>query len=341
VRVDDFDYELPVELVAQEAIEPRHDARLLVTATMEDRTVADLPALLRPGDLLVVNRTRVRAARLLGTRAETGGAIEALLLRRVDDHRWEVLLRPSRRIRPGVELRFDRITGEVLSVPEEGVAVVGLAAEGADVDDLLPEVGTVPLPPYFHGELPNPERYQTVFAKDIGSAAAPTAGLHFTRPLLDRLAAAGIALAEVALDVGLDTFRPMTVDLVAEHRIHRERYEVPDETAVAIADTRRSGGRVVAVGTTVVRTLETAAGASGSVSPGEGWSELFIVPGHRFSVVDAMLTNFHAPRTTLVALFAAAIGPAWRDVYRTAVERRYRFLSFGDAMLVDPVGAVR
>ena len=186
--------------------------------------------------------------------------------------------------------------------------------------------------------LADPERYQTVFAKDIGSAAAPTAGLHFTRPLLDRLAAAGIGLAEVDLDVGLDTFRPMTVDVVAEHRIHRERYEVPDETAVSVADTRRSGGRVVAVGTTVVRTLETA-GASGRVSPGEGWSELFIVPGHRFTIVDAMLTNFHAPRTTLVALVAAAVGPAWRDVYRTAVERRYRFLSFGDAMLIDPVGA--
>jgi S-adenosylmethionine:tRNA ribosyltransferase-isomerase len=180
-----------------------------------------------------------------------------------------------------------------------------------------------------------------VFAKDIGSAAAPTAGLHFTRPLLDRLATAGIGLAEVDLDVGLDTFRPMSVDLVADHRIHRERYEVPDETAVAIADTRRTGGKVVAVGTTVVRTLETAADATGVVAPGEGWSELFSVPGHRFSVVDAMLTNFHAPRTTLVALVAAAIGPGWRDVYRTAVERRYRFLSFGDAMLIDPVGAAR
>ena len=338
MRVDDFDYELPVELVAQEAIEPRHDARLLVTATIEDRTVADLPALLSPGDLLVVNRTRVRAARLIGTRVDTGGTVEALLLRRVDPERWEVMLRPSRRIRPGVALRFDRITGEVLSMPDEGVAVVRLTAGNADVDDLLPEVGSLPLPPYFHGELADPERYQTVFAKDIGSAAAPTAGLHFTRPLLDRLAAAGIGLAEVDLDVGLDTFRPMTADLVAEHRIHRERYEVPDETAVSIADTRRSGGRVVAVGTTVVRTLETA-GASGGVSPGEGWSELFIVPGHHFAVVDAMLTNFHAPRTTLVALVAAAIGPAWRDVYRAAVERRYRFLSFGDAMLIDPVGA--
>jgi S-adenosylmethionine:tRNA ribosyltransferase-isomerase len=341
VRVDDFDYELPDDLVAQEAIEPRHDARLLVTATMEDRTVSDLPELLRAGDLLVVNRTRVRAARLTGTRVDTGGNVEALLLRRVDPERWDVMLRPSRRLRPGVTLRFDRITGEVLSTPDEGVAVVRLAADRGDVDDLLPEVGAVPLPPYFHGELPDPERYQTVFAKDIGSAAAPTAGLHFTRPLLDRLATAGIGLAEVDLDVGLDTFRPMTVDLVADHRIHRERYEVPDETAVAIAATRRSGGRVVAVGTTVVRTLETAADAAGVVAPGEGWSELFIVPGHRFSVVDAMLTNFHAPRTTLVALVAAAIGPGWRDVYRTAVERRYRFLSFGDAMLIDPVGAAR
>ncbi len=340
MRVADFDYQLPSALVAQEAIEPRHDARLLMAATLEDRLIADLPELLRPNDLVVVNRTRVRAARLVGERADSGGAVEMLLLRRLDGARWEALLRPARRLRPGLRLRFDRIDGEMLTAPVEGVATVSLVGSGGDVDDLLPEVGSVPLPPYFHGTLDHPDRYQTIFAKEVGSAAAPTAGLHFTRPLLDALASAGISMAEVVLDVGLDTFRPMTVDAVADHRIHRERYEIPGSTAAAIAAARESGNRVVAVGTTVVRTLESAA-VGDRVRPGEAWSDLFIVPGHHFAIVDAMLTNFHAPRTTLIALVAAALGPRWRQVYRTAVARRYRFLSFGDAMLIDPVGPPR
>lgn len=340
VRVADFDYQLPSALVAQEAIEPRHDARLLVAATLEDRLITDLPALLRSGDLVVVNRTRVRPARLVGERADSGGAVEVLLLRRVDGARWEALLRPARRLRPGVRLRFDRIDGEVLTAPVDGVATVSLVGAGRDVDDLLTEVGTVPLPPYFHGTLEHPDRYQTIFAREVGSAAAPTAGLHFTRTVLDALAVAGISLAEVVLDVGLDTFRPMTVDAVADHRIHRERYEIPEPTAAAIAATRESRGRVVAVGTTVVRALESAAVGDG-VRRGEAWSDLFIVPGHRFAVVDAMLTNFHALRTTLIALVAAALGPRWRQVYETAAARCYRFLSFGDAMLIDPVGPRR
>ncbi len=334
MRIDDFDYDLPSEAIAQAAIEPRDAARLIVARTLDDRRFDELPEILEQGDLLVVNRTRVRAARLRGTKAATGGSIELLLLRRLDDRRWEALIRPARRIRPGLELRFDGIEGEVLSPPVRGLVTVALQGADGDVDDLLPTRGEVPLPPYFAGTLGDPERYQTIFAKSLGSAAAPTAALHFTPRLLERLRDERIDIAEVELDVGLDTFRPMEGEVVADHRIHRESFVVPEAVAEAIATARTRGGRIVAVGTTVVRTLETAA-AGDNVVPGEGESGLFITPGYRFQVVDAMLTNFHAPRTTLIALVAAALGPQWRSVYSTALERGYRFLSFGDAMFID------
>lgn len=340
MRVSDFDYELPRDAIAQEAIEPRDAARLLVVSTLSDHRFSELPALLRPGDLLVVNRTRVRAARLKGRRADTGGAVELLLLRRIDAERWEALARPARRLRPGIRIEFGPIAGEVLSPPRDGSVTVRLATAGGDVEDVLPATGEIPLPPYFAGRLTDADRYQTIFAKTIGSAAAPTAALHFTSRVLEGLAERDIDVAEVDLEIGLDTFRPMIGETVADHVIHRERYIVPEDTVRRIDAVRRTGGRVVAVGTTVVRTLETAAGPSTSPVAGEGESDLFIVPGYEFRVVDALLTNFHAPRTTLVALVAAAIGPTWRDVYRTALERGYRFLSFGDAMLIDDVAAV-
>jgi S-adenosylmethionine:tRNA ribosyltransferase-isomerase len=339
MRVSDFDYELPREAIAQEAIEPRDAARLLVISTMGDHRFSELPALLRPGDLLVVNQTRVRAARLRGRRVDTGGTVELLLLRRIDAERWEALARPARRLRPGISLDFGAIVGEVASPPREGAISVRLTTTEGDVEDLLPTTGEVPLPPYFAGHLADDDRYQTIFAKTIGSAAAPTAALHFTPRVLEALAARNIGVAEVDLEIGLDTFRPMMGERVADHVIHRERYVIPEEAVRRIDATRREGGRVVAVGTTVVRTLETAADPSGSLRAGEGESDLFIVPGHEFRVVDALITNFHAPRTTLVALVAAAIGPTWRDVYRAALERGYRFLSFGDAMLIDRLGA--
>lgn len=337
MRVGELDYRLPDEAVAQAAIEPRDASRLLVTETMEDRLFSDLPELLAPGDLVVVNRTRVRAARLTGRRAPSGGRVEALLLRRVDTDRWEALLRPARRLHAGDLIELDGVTGRLLSDPVGGVATMGLTSESGDVDDLLPTIGSVPLPPYFRGELSDPERYQTMFAKTVGSAAAPTAGLHFTPSLVDRLAARGIAIAEVELEVGLDTFRPMTAERTEDHHIHRERYLVPDDAAERIAATHAAAGRIVAVGTTVVRTLETAAQAPGVVVPGAGESDLFIAPGHVFRVVDAIVTNFHAPRTTLIALVAAALGSRWRTVYDAALGRGYRFLSFGDAMLIDPM----
>ncbi len=340
MQVSEFDYGLPEAAIAQHAIEPRDAARLLVARNLEDRRFSDLPALLRPGDLLVVNRTRVRAARLRGIKPATGGTIELLLLRRIDAERWEALARPGRRLRPGVELEFGPITGEVCSMPQSGVVVVALHSAHGDVDDLLPSAGDVPLPPYFRGVLEDPERYQTIFAKSLGSAAAPTAALHFTPGLVERLGARGVRFCEVELDVGLDTFRPMTGATIADHDIHRERYTVPEAAAEQIAATRTGGGRIVAVGTTVVRTLETAADEDGHVSPGTGESELFIAPGYRFRTVDAMLTNFHAPRTTLIALVAAALGDEWRSVYGAALNRGYRFLSFGDAMFIDPVGPI-
>lgn len=334
MRIDEFDYDLPAEAIAQRAIEPRDASRLLIARTLYDHRFSDLPDVLDAGDLLVVNRTRVRAARLHGTKAETGGAIELLLVRRIDDRHWEALVRPARRIRAGTAIDFDGITGEVLTAPERGLVTVALEAADGDVDDVLPTRGEVPLPPYFAGSLADPERYQTVFAKAVGSAAAPTAALHFTPSLLGALGASGIGIAEVELEVGLDTFRPMDGELVEDHRIHRERYVIPEAAAADIAATRLRNGRIVAVGTTVVRTLET--GARGDrVVAGEGASDLFITPGYRFQVADAMLTNFHAPRTTLIALVAAALGPDWRNVYETALDRGYRFLSFGDAMFID------
>jgi S-adenosylmethionine:tRNA ribosyltransferase-isomerase len=330
----DFDYDLPDDAIAQAAIEPRDAARLLVTSSLADRTFRDLPELVGPDDLLVVNRTRVRPARLIGHKVPSGGVVELLLSKRIDAENWEALIRPARRIRVGQELVFSGIRGQIVSGPDRGVVTLALDAGSADVDDVLGSAGEVPLPPYFHGSLPTPERYQTVFAKSIGSAAAPTAGLHFTPRLLETLAAGGTDVVEIELDVGLDTFRPMEDGPLADRRIHRERFSVPPATVAAIQRARRAGGRVIAVGTTVVRALETVA-SSGDVEAGEGESELFIVPGYRLRAVDAVVTNFHAPRTTLLALIAALLGPGWRNIYEHARSAGYRFLSFGDAMFID------
>ena len=370
MRTTDFDYRLPEAAIAQTAIEPRDHSRLLDVRLDRDRRFADLPDMLEPGDLLVVNRTRVRAARLQGRRLDSGGAVEALLLRRLvpagggsedtegeatdwEATDWEALVRPARRLRPGIRIAFgprtddgptgeeptaEVLPGEILTDPVDGLVTLRLTGSAQDVEQAVAAHGAVPLPPYFHGALADPERYQTMFASTVGSAAAPTAGLHFTPALVARLTDAGIGIAEVELDVGLDTFRPMTVDEVGDHVIHRERFRIPEATAVAHRRTRRSGGRIVAVGTTVVRTLETAGNPDGTIEPGEGESSLFITPGYRFGAIDAMITNFHAPRTTLIALVAAAIGPQWRRVYESALQRDYRFLSFGDAMFISALG---
>ncbi len=335
VNTADFVYDLPEAAIAQSAVEPRDAARLLSADDLTDHRFRDLPGLLGPDDLLVVNRTRVRRARLRGHRESTGGRAEALLLRPEGDGRWEALVRPGRRLRAGERLRFGAITATILESRGEGEALLGLDTAGIPIDDALAQWGEVPLPPYFKGRLEDPERYQTVYAAGAGSAAAPTAGLHFTPEVLAAVGQRGVAVAAVDLDIGVDTFRPIAAARIEEHRMHRESYSVPVETAEAVAAARDRGGRVVAVGTTVVRALESAAPGPGEVRPGAASTALFITPGYAFRVVEALITNFHVPGSTLVVLVAAFMGERWREAYRVALERGYRFLSFGDAMLAS------
>jgi len=327
----DYDYGLPERAVAQEPVEPRDAARLLVAlaadGSTEHRHVRDLPDLLGPGDLLVVNDTRVLPARLRLAK-DTGAAAEVLLLEAVpgEPDRWEALVRPSRRLPPGTVLRAP--TGEELVEVGERSGEGGMRRVRLLADPWA--FGQVPLPPYLHGPLPDPERYQTVYANRPASVAAPTAGLHLTDAVLRRCRDRGIALAAVELVVGLDTFRPVTVEDPADHVIHTEAYRVPAPTWEACRATAAAGGRVVAVGTTTVRALESVAG-TGRLA---GRTDLFVRPGHRFQVVDMLLTNFHLPRSTLLLLVEALAGERWRELYCTALAQGYRFLSFGDAMLV-------
>jgi S-adenosylmethionine:tRNA ribosyltransferase-isomerase len=344
VRISDFDYALPPEAIAQEAAEPRDAARLMRLARQggppSDHVFRDLPRLLRPGDLVVVNRSRVFPARLLGRR-DKGGAAEVFLLRALEDDRWEALVRPGRRLRPGATVTFDgglRAVLETAAVGPEGRRVVHLLADDGRVEAALDRAGHVPLPPYIRRE-DRPEdraRYQTVYAREKGSVAAPTAGLHFTTELLQALRATGVEVAELVLHVGPGTFRPVTAEDVEDHRLEPEPYVVPPATAAAIAATRARGGRVIAVGTTVVRTLEAAAGEDGVPSSGSGETALVIRPGFVFRVVDALITNFHLPRSSLLLLVAAFAGrERILSAYEDAVRRGYRFYSYGDAMLID------
>ena len=333
MEASDFDYDLPKRAIAQEAIEPRDAARLLVASTLDDLTFTDMPSLLDPGDVIVVNETRVRAARLRATKP-TGGVVELLLTKRRDEATWDALVRPARRIRKGQTMVAGPLSVTVLTDPDRGAVVVGISGDG-DADDKLPTIGEVPLPPYFHGRLDDDERYQTMFSKTVGSAAAPTAALHFTAKVVAALADRGVQIVCVDLEVGLDTFRPMDDGPIEGHRMHRERYSVPEATATIIANARHRGNRVVAIGTTVIRTLETAANEEGGVHSGSGESGLFVKPGYTFRAVDAAVTNFHAPRTTLLVLIAAVLGERWRVAYTHALTSGYRFLSFGDAMFVE------
>lgn len=333
MRASEFRYDLPEEAIAQSPVEPRHQSRLLDTRDMTDRLFFELPGLLEPGDLLVINETKVRAARLIGHRSDTGGRVELLLLDRRQDGLWDALAKPARRLRPGVRVEFEGLSAVVSSDPSEGVVVVELEAD--DLESAIEAAGSVPLPPYFTGSLTDYSRYQTVFAKQPGSAAAPTAGLHFTEEVIVSLRERGVRIAPVDLHVSLDTFRPISAEEVEDHRMHTEWCRVPPETAEAVVAARQRGGRVVAVGTTVVRTLETFADSAGVVTAGESHTDLFIRPGHQFRVVDAMVTNFHLPGSTLLVLLAAFMGDRWRHAYQTALERGYRFLSFGDAMYAE------
>ena len=338
MKTSSFTYHLPEQLIAQSPVEPRDSARLLQASDLTDWTVRDLPELLRPGDLVVVNDTRVRAARLIGHREPTGGRVELLLLGRRGD-RWQALARPARRLRPGSTVRFEGLVARIETDPAAGQVDLTLhtasgRAEDEAIERAIAAAGRVPLPPYIHGELDDPDRYQTVFADRVGSAAAPTAGLHLTARALDDLAGRGVGLARIELRIGLDTFRPIVAEDITDHRMHSEWIDVPEPTVEQVLRVRRTGGRVVAVGTTVVRALETAF-HGGRAAPYEGPTSLYITPGYRFAAVDVLLTNFHMPGSSLLVLVAAFVGEAWRSVYETARERGYRFLSFGDAMLLE------
>jgi S-adenosylmethionine:tRNA ribosyltransferase-isomerase len=340
--VSEFDFHLPEELIAQSPPPRRADSRLMVldreTGELEHRRFSDLTEYLRPGDVLVINDTRVRPARLIGMKKETGGRVEILLLKPLGEDRWEVLAKPARRLKPENTVLFGN--GELRAVVEgesdvAGGRIVRLTYEAEDLEALLERLGEMPLPPYIRKRLEDPERYQTVYARAVGSAAAPTAGLHFTPELLEEIRGKGVDIASVTLHVGLGTFRPVTAERVEEHRMHAEYYEVDEEAAERIRAARKRGGRVVAVGTTSVRTLETVAGLHGEIVPAKGWTDIFIYPGYRFRAVDALITNFHLPRSTLLMLVSAfASRRQILAAYEEAVNRRYRFFSFGDAMLI-------
>lgn len=333
MRLDELDFSLPERLIAQHPIEPRDASRLMVVDRVADaiehRAFRDLLHLLQPGDLLVVNDSRVLPARLHGHKSPSGGKVEALLLRDEGDGRWQALLRPGRRLRVGQSLQFGDVAATCAARHDDGVWTVAFESSAA-LRALLGQAGEMPLPPYIHARLGDPERYQTVYAETDGSAAAPTAGLHFTPALLAELESRGVRRAAVTLHVGLDTFRPVQAAVVEDHPMHTEAWCVPESTAAAVAATKAAGRRVVAVGTTSVRALETSGGLAGA-----GWTRLFITPGFRFQVVDAMLTNFHLPKTTLFALVSAIAGQELiRRAYAEAIQAEYRLLSFGDAMLI-------
>ena len=336
----DFYYNLPEELIAQEPIEPRDASRLLVmdkqTGALTDGTFRDIKSLLKPGDCLILNNSRVLPARLIGERVGTGAAVELLLLTPHGNDVWEVLAGPGRRAKPGYKLSFGGglLTAEVLEVLEGGNRLVRFSYEG-NFYETLDKIGQMPLPPYIKKRLEDGERYQTVYSKELGSAAAPTAGLHFTPELLDEVREMGVDVACVTLHVGLGTFRPVTEDVVENHKMHAEHYELSAETAEVINRTRQRGGRVIGVGTTSCRTLESVGLTDGVVQPADGWTEIFIYPGYEFQVLDGLITNFHLPESTLIMLVSALAGyDHTMNAYEHAVEERYRFFSFGDAMAI-------
>jgi S-adenosylmethionine:tRNA ribosyltransferase-isomerase len=346
MEIKQFDFELPERLIAQTPLAERTASRLMTLdrrdGTLQHRQFSDLIDMLHPGDLLVMNATKVLPARLYGWKADTQAKAELLLLKPLADDRWEALARPGKRLKEGAVIHFGESVGNPLLTAtiegstEGGGRIVAFRYEGVFLE-VLERLGTMPLPPYIKEQLADQDRYQTVYAKHPGSAAAPTAGLHFTEAYLERIRAKGVRTAEVTLHVGLGTFRPVSVETVDEHVMHEEYYEVPPETSRLIRETRAKGGRVVAVGTTSARTLETAAKAvlAGNTETISGWTSIFIYPGYEFQLVDALLTNFHLPKSTLLMMISAL---AARDsvlaAYQEAVRREYRFFSFGDAMFI-------
>ncbi len=340
MNVSDFYFELPQELIAQDPLEDRSSSRLLVldkeTGKTEHKVFRDIISYLRPGDCLVINDTKVIPARLFGVKKATQAKIQVLLLKRRDKDVWETLVKPGRKARPGTVISFGEglLEGTVIDVVEEGNRLIRFSYTGI-FEEILDKLGQMPLPPYITHQLRDKDRYQTVYAKHEGSAAAPTAGLHFTKELLSQIEKMGVAIAQVTLHVGLGTFRPVKTEQVADHHMHSEFYRIEETEAEKINATKRQGGRIICVGTTSCRTIESAAGEDGAVKAGSGWTDIFIYPGYQFKLLDALITNFHLPESTLVMLVSALAGREHvLAAYKEAIKERYRFFSFGDAMFI-------
>lgn len=340
MKTSDFYFDLPQELIAQDPLEDRSSSRLLVldrkTGEIRHEIFKDIVHYLNPGDCLVVNDTKVIPARLFGNKVGTDAKIEVLLLKRKENNIWETLVKPGKKAKPGTKISFGEglLVGEVIDVVEEGNRLIQFSYEGV-FEEILDQLGQMPLPPYITHQLKDKNRYQTVYAKNDGSAAAPTAGLHFTPELLEEIQKKGIQIAHVTLHVGLGTFRPVKVEDVTEHHMHSEFYVVEEDQAHIINETKKNGGKVISVGTTSCRTLESATDENGILKAGSGWTEIFIYPGYQFKMIDHLITNFHLPESTLLMLVSALAGKEnIMNAYETAVKERYRFFSFGDAMLI-------
>ena len=340
MKTSDFYYDLPKELIAQTPVEPRDSSRLLLlgrtSGKIEHKHLYDIIDSLNEGDCLIANDSRVLPARIYGIKEETGASVEFLLLKQITGNRWETLCKPGKKAKVGARFSFGDgiMTAQVVEVKDDGNRVVDF-----DCDEnffaTLDKIGQMPLPPYITEKLEDKERYQTVYSHELGSAAAPTAGLHFTEELMDRIRAKGVKIAYVTLHVGLGTFRPVKVDDVTKHKMHSEHYEIPEETAKIINETKQNGGRVIAVGTTTCRTLESVATMYGEIKPCHGFTDIFIYPGYTFKAIDGLITNFHLPESTLIMLVSAFAGyDNIMNAYKTAVEEKYRFFSFGDAMAI-------
>ena len=340
MTVNDFDYNLPERLIAQTPLEKRDHSRLLVLnkkdGTIEHRHFYDIVDLLNPGDLLVVNDSKVIPARIFGTRAETGGVVEVLLLKALEENVWEVLVKPGKKARPGQVIEFNgEMTGTVLEILEDGKRKIRFSHQSSTIYEVLDRIGKMPLPPYITEQLKDQGRYQTVYARELGSAAAPTAGLHFTDELMAKAKARGIEICPVTLHVGLGTFRPVKATEITEHIMHSEYFSIPEETIEKIRRVKKAGGRVIAVGTTATRTLESGFDENLQCVRRSGDTDIFIYPGYQFKVIDALITNFHLPKSTLMMLVSALAGKdKIMAAYEEAVKEEYRFFSFGDAMFI-------
>lgn len=342
MKTSDFFYELPQELIAQTPVEPRDSSRLMVlnknTGEIEHKIFKDLIDYLMPNDCLILNDTRVIPARIYGTKKETGAYVEFLLLNQKENNIWECLCKPGKRAKIGTEFVFGDglVECEVVDITEDGNRLIKFKCDSKEIYNILDKIGKMPLPPYITEELKDSERYQTVYSRELGSAAAPTAGLHFTKEMLNKIEKKGIKIGYVTLHVGLGTFRPVKVDDVTKHKMHTEHYHISKETADLINETKNTGGRVISVGTTSTRTLESVATKNGCICEDEGDTSIFIYPGYEFKCVDALVTNFHLPESTLIMLVSALAGyDNIMNAYNTAVAERYRFFSFGDAMFIN------